>query len=45
MDDSFTEYLKQQRKHMVQRKNVTRLLIQERVTPLIQGQPLRRPLK
>ena len=32
---------RQQRKHKVQRKNVTHLLNQEKVTPLILGQPLR----
>ena len=38
-DDSFTEYLKQTTE--VQRKNLTHLLIQEKVTPLILDQPLR----
>ena len=43
-DGSFTEYLnnRQQRKRMVHKKNVTQLHIQEKVTPLILGQPLRR---
>ena len=41
-DDSFTEYLKQTtEKTQGTKENVTHLLIQEKVTPLILGQPLR----